>query len=229
MICGFVIHLMIAGRLHGRAPGVSFRTQQPAAFDFCEGSLLLTVSGTKPPRSCPFAAASRRCAPWIRGIEILSSTLDEFRAALTAESNVARADRPRIVSGSGGGGNAYSTKFSRAHFRRSRSPRTCDTRNGSGYIAPRTTPRNGIRPVHRPSMDFPKHSPRFRPDMAVTVGSATFPRCCDTIHESARRPRDELLRSCHTGMKFWRKPRALASLGSGFGPDDGRTRALKKP
>ena len=43
-----VIHLMIAGRLHWRAPGVKLSGRQTlAAFDFAEGSLVLTEAGTK--------------------------------------------------------------------------------------------------------------------------------------------------------------------------------------
>ncbi len=43
-----VIHLMIAGRLHWRAPGAALPPRAGrAAFDFAEGSLLLTEAGTK--------------------------------------------------------------------------------------------------------------------------------------------------------------------------------------
>ena len=43
-----VLHLMIAGRLHWREPGVKLaRKLALAAFDFPNGSLLLTESGTK--------------------------------------------------------------------------------------------------------------------------------------------------------------------------------------
>src|SRR5882762_9981752 len=43
-----VLHLMIAGRLHWREPGVKLSGKQNlAAFDFSSGSLLLTEAGTK--------------------------------------------------------------------------------------------------------------------------------------------------------------------------------------
>src|SRR6267378_1814224 len=43
-----VLHLMIAGRLHWRAPGVKVaRPRGLAAFDFPGGSLLLTEAGSK--------------------------------------------------------------------------------------------------------------------------------------------------------------------------------------
>ncbi len=43
-----VLHLMIAGRLHWRAPGAKLKGRNNlAAFDFPEGSLVLTEAGTK--------------------------------------------------------------------------------------------------------------------------------------------------------------------------------------
>jgi formamidopyrimidine-DNA glycosylase len=43
-----VFHLMIAGRLHWRAPGVKLSGRNHlAAFDFADGSLILTEAGTK--------------------------------------------------------------------------------------------------------------------------------------------------------------------------------------
>ncbi len=43
-----VLHLMIAGRLHWRAPGAKLCGRQNlAAFDFPNGSLVLTEAGTK--------------------------------------------------------------------------------------------------------------------------------------------------------------------------------------
>src|SRR6185369_4429105 len=43
-----VLHLMIAGRLHWRAPGAKLaRRLGLAAFDFADGSLVLTEAGTR--------------------------------------------------------------------------------------------------------------------------------------------------------------------------------------
>src|ERR1700732_181834 len=43
-----VLHLMIAGRLHWQKPGVKLAKKGSlAAFDFAEGSLLLTEAGSK--------------------------------------------------------------------------------------------------------------------------------------------------------------------------------------
>jgi formamidopyrimidine-DNA glycosylase len=80
-----VIHLMIAGRLHWRAPGAKLSGRNSlAAFDFAEGSVVLTEAGTKRRASLHVVkgeAALQAMNPG--GIEILSSTLEEFRAALT--------------------------------------------------------------------------------------------------------------------------------------------------
>jgi formamidopyrimidine-DNA glycosylase len=83
-----VIHLMIAGRLHWRAPGVKLSGRNTlAAFDFADGSLVLTEAGTKRRASLHVVSgesALRAMDPG--GIEVFTSTLDDFRAALTAEN-----------------------------------------------------------------------------------------------------------------------------------------------
>src|ERR1700733_13367603 len=83
-----VIHLMIAGRLHWRAPGVKLGGRNNlAAFDFEKGSLLLTEAGTKRRASIHVVVgetALRSLDPG--GIDVMGSSLAEFRAALTAEN-----------------------------------------------------------------------------------------------------------------------------------------------
>ncbi len=105
-----VIHLMIAGRLHWRAPGVKLSGRSNlAAFDFGDGSLLLTEAGTKRRASLHIVsgeASLRAMDPG--GIEILSSTLDGFRTALAAENRTLKRalTDPRIVSGIGNADHA---------------------------------------------------------------------------------------------------------------------------
>lgn len=85
-----VMHLMIAGRLHWRAPGAKLSGRNAlAAFDFDAGSLLLTEAGTK-----------RRAS-----IHVVSGA-----AALTAENRTLKRalTDPRILSGIG---NAYSDEI----------------------------------------------------------------------------------------------------------------------
>jgi formamidopyrimidine-DNA glycosylase len=107
-----VLHLMIAGRLHWRAPGAKLSGRQNlAAFDFPSGSLVLTEAGTKRRASLYILAGEeglRSIDPG--GIEIFASDLTSFRAALSAENRTLKRalTDPRIVSGIG---NAYSDEI----------------------------------------------------------------------------------------------------------------------
>jgi len=107
-----VIHLMIAGRLHWRPPQAKLSGRQALlALDFPEGSLVLTEAGSKRRASLHLLRgeqALRDIDPG--GIEIFSSNLDEFRAALTLENRTLKRalTDPRIISGVG---NAYSDEI----------------------------------------------------------------------------------------------------------------------
>ncbi len=107
-----VLHLMIAGRLHWRAAGAKIGGRQNlAAFDFPNGSLVLTEAGAKHRASLHVVSgeeALRAMDPG--GIDVFASDLDSFRAALTAENRTLKRalTDPRIVSGIG---NAYSDEI----------------------------------------------------------------------------------------------------------------------
>src|SRR5437868_500368 len=107
-----VLHLMIAGRLHWRPPGAKLAGRQSlAAFDFPNGSLVLTEAGTKHRASLHVLVGEeglRSIDPG--GIDILASDLGSFRDALTFENrSLKRAlTDPRVVSGIG---NAYSDEI----------------------------------------------------------------------------------------------------------------------
>jgi formamidopyrimidine-DNA glycosylase len=107
-----VLHLMIAGRLHWRPPQAKLAGKNAlAAFDFPSGSLVLTEAGSK-----------RRASLYILrgeeglysidpgGVEIFSTNLDGFRAALTQENRTLKRalTDPRLISGVG---NAYSDEI----------------------------------------------------------------------------------------------------------------------
>src|SRR6201988_3747405 len=83
-----VLHLMIAGRLHWKAPGAKLSGRNNlAAFDFPDGSLVLTEAGTKRRASLHvFRGEASLHSIDPGGIEVFSSNLDEFRAALIAEN-----------------------------------------------------------------------------------------------------------------------------------------------
>ena len=107
-----VLHLMIAGRLHWRALGAKIGGRQNlAAFDFPNGSLVLTEAGAKHRASLHLVAGKESLqAMDPGGIDVFASDLDTFRSALTAENRTLKRalTDPRILSGIG---NAYSDEI----------------------------------------------------------------------------------------------------------------------
>ncbi len=107
-----VLHLMIAGRLHWRPLGAKLAGRQNlAAFDFPNGSLVLTEAGTKRRASLHlFAGEEALHSIDPGGLDVLSSDPNSFRQALTAENRTLKRalTDPRILSGIG---NAYSDEI----------------------------------------------------------------------------------------------------------------------
>ena len=111
-----VLHLMIAGRLHWSPldkkprPKLGGRNNL-AAFDFPNGSLVLTEAGSKR-RASLHLFASQAAVQEIDpgGIDIFSASLEDFRTALTTENRTLKRalTDPRILSGIG---NAYSDEI----------------------------------------------------------------------------------------------------------------------
>src|SRR6266567_973832 len=107
-----VLHLMIAGRLHWKPALAKLAGRNAlAAFDFPTGSLVLTEAGTKRRASLYVLRGKeglRSMDPG--GIEIFSSDLECFRAALSAENRTLKRalTDPRLISGVG---NAYSDEI----------------------------------------------------------------------------------------------------------------------
>jgi len=107
-----VLHLMIAGRLHWRPRGAKLAGRRSlAAFDFPNGSLVLTEAGTKHRASLYVVSGEEGLQSMDPGgIDIFSSNLGSFRDALTAENRTLKRalTDPRILSGIG---NAYSDEI----------------------------------------------------------------------------------------------------------------------
>jgi len=107
-----ILHLMIAGRLHWRAPEAKLSGRQSlAAFDFPNGSLVLTEAGSKRRASLHVVHGNEALRSFdAGGIDIFSSDLASFRAALTAENHTLKRalTDPRLLSGIG---NAYSDEI----------------------------------------------------------------------------------------------------------------------
>jgi formamidopyrimidine-DNA glycosylase len=107
-----VLHLMIAGRFHWRPPQASLAGRNNlAAFDFSDGSLILTEAGTKRRASLYLVHGEERLRSMDPGgIDVLTSDLEPFRVALSAENRTLKRalTDPRLVSGIG---NAYSDEI----------------------------------------------------------------------------------------------------------------------
>ena len=107
-----VLHLMIAGRLHWKAPHAKLAGRNVlAAFDFPMGSLVLTEAGSKRRASLYVVRGEeglRDLDPG--GVEIFSTDRDGFRAALILENRTLKRalTDPRLISGVG---NAYSDEI----------------------------------------------------------------------------------------------------------------------
>ncbi len=110
--CFVVLHLMIAGRLHWKPAGAPIpRRAGLAAFDFPNGTLLLTEAGTKHRASLHILrGAAALAAHDPGGLDVLAATLEQFRSALTRESHTLKRalTDPHLLDGIG---NAYSDEI----------------------------------------------------------------------------------------------------------------------
>jgi len=107
-----IVHLMIAGRFHWKPKGAKIaRKYGQAAFDFPDGTLLLTEAGTKKRASVHLVrgeAALQEHDPG--GLEVFDVSLEQFREALTRENHTLKRSLtdPHLFSGVG---NAYSDEI----------------------------------------------------------------------------------------------------------------------
>jgi formamidopyrimidine-DNA glycosylase len=166
-----VLHLMIAGRLHWRprAAKLSGRNNL-AAFDFPNGSLLLTEAGTKRRASLHVLEGDEALlSADPGGIDVFAGDFAQFRAALALENRTLKRalTDPRILSGIG---NAYSDEILHAA---QLSPVTLTSKLtpeewNKLYAATRDTLRLWIDRLRAESRaKFPEKVTAFRADMAV--------------------------------------------------------------
>ena len=181
-----VLHLMIAGRLHWRAAGAKLAGRTAlAAFDFPNGSLVLTEAGSKRRASLHVVAGKAQLdAMNPGGIEVFESDLEGFRKALTVENRTLKRalTDPRIVSGIG---NAYSDEILHAA---QLSPVTLTHKLSAGdwgrlYQATRETLQLWMdRMLAEASTAFPEKVTAFRPEMAVHGRfGLPCPRCAAAV------------------------------------------------
>lgn len=167
----FVIHLMIAGRLRWKGPGAPIPGRIGlAAFDFPEGTLILTEAGTRRRAALyvvPGDAGLARHDPG--GLDVLSADAASFRAALRRESHTLKRalTDPGILAGIG---NAYSDEILHAAklspFALTSSVSDADL--DRLHHAAQDTLRTWIERLRRDTGDhFPERVSAFRDGMAV--------------------------------------------------------------
>jgi formamidopyrimidine-DNA glycosylase len=166
-----VLHLMIAGRLHWKPPAAPIPGRGGlAAFDFPGGTLLVTEAGTKHRASLYVVrGAAALAAHDPGGQDVLTATLEQFRAALGREAHTLKRalTDPRIFDGIG---NAYSDEI----LHRARlSPLRLTTQltpeeSERLFLAAQATLRDWIERLRAETgTGFPEKVTAFRAEMAV--------------------------------------------------------------
>jgi formamidopyrimidine-DNA glycosylase len=229
-----VLHLMIAGRLHWRKLGAKLGGRQNlAAFDFLNGSLVLTEAGAKRRASLyVFAGEEALKAVDPGGVDIFTSDLPTFRDALTKENRTLKRalTDPRIVSGIG---NAYSDEILHAA---QLSPITQTHKLKPEewerlYSATRATLKHWIDQLQSEAKDaFPEKVTAFREDMAV---HGRYGQPCLRCGEKIQRIRyadneTNYCAKCQTGGKVLADRSLSRLLGSDWPRTLDELEALKK-
>lgn len=166
-----VVHLMIAGRLHWKAPGAQVpRRSGLAAWDFQHGTLLLTEAGTRHRAALHVVRGARALAAHDPGgLDVLAASPQQFLDALTRESHTLKRalTDPHLLDGIG---NAYSDEILHA-ARLSPLRLTTQLTPEEGarlFAAVRQTLTEWIARLQAETGDaFPEKVTAFRPGMAV--------------------------------------------------------------
>ena len=213
-----VLHLMIAGRLHWRAPGAKLGGRNMlAAFDFADGALVLTEAGSKRRASLAVVEGNEKLETLDRGgLDVFDATLDEFVRALYAENHTLKRalTDPTIIDGIG---NAYSDEILHAA---KLSPLALTKRLTSAewsrlYEATRVTLQLWIdRFCETAVTHFPERVTAFREEMAVHGRyGKPCPRCGETVRRIRYADNEtNYCPACQTGGKVL-ADRALSRLG----------------
>jgi formamidopyrimidine-DNA glycosylase len=166
-----VLHLMVAGRLRWKQPGAKLPGRSGlAAFDFANGTLVLTEAGSKRRASLFLVDGETGLAEHDRGgLEVLAAELDQFRSRLQSQRHTLKRSLtdPRLFSGIG---NAYSDEIlHRAKLSPFKvSTDLSDAEYESLYAATQETLSEWIdRFTSEAAERFPEKVTAFRPEMAV--------------------------------------------------------------
>ena len=229
-----VLHLMIAGRLHWRAPGAKLGGRQNlAALDFPSGSLVLTEAGAKR-RASLHVVQSEEGLNSIDpgGVDVFNIGLDTFRALLAAENHTLKRvlTDPRLLSGIG---NAYSDEI--LHAARL-SPITLTHKLTPEewqrlFEATKGTLQLWVERLQAEAKtDFPENVTAFRKDMAV---HGRFGQPCPRCGEQVQRIRyadneTNYCAQCQTGGKIFADRSLSRLLGSDWPRTLEEMEALKR-
>jgi formamidopyrimidine-DNA glycosylase len=229
-----VFHLMIAGRLHWKAPQAKLAGRNGLlALDFPNGTLLLTEAGSKRRASLYIVRgedALFRLDPG--GVEIFSTDLEGFRAALTFENRTLKRalTDPRLISGVG---NAYSDEILHAA---QLSPIALTHKLKADewerlFAATRSTMTLWMdRLGAEAAKEFPEKVTAFRPEMAV---HGRFKQPCPRCGEKVQRIRyadneTNYCARCQTGGKVLADRSLSRLLGSDWPRTLDELEALKR-
>src|SRR5579862_519034 len=229
-----VLHLMIAGRLHWKPANAKIAGRNAlAAFDFSSGTLTLTEAGSKRRASLYVVKGEeglRSMDPG--GIEIFSSDLDHFRAALSQENRTLKRalTDPRLISGVG---NAYSDEILHAA---QLSPVTLTQKLKPEewqrlWDAARSTMTAWIDRLNREAeKSFPEKVTAFRPEMAVHGRfNLPCPRCGEKIQRIRYADNEtNYCARCQTGGKVLADRSLSRLLGSDWPRTLEELEALKR-
>ena len=229
-----MLHLMIAGRLHWKGPQAKLAGRNAlAAFDFPNGSLTLTEAGSKRRASLHVVRGEEGLhSADPGGIEIFSTDLAGFRAALCEENRTLKRalTDPRLVSGIG---NAYSDEI--LHAARL-SPVTLTHKLKPEewerlFSATRSTLSLWMDRLRKEAeKSFPEGVTAFRPEMAV---HGKFDQPCPRCGEKVQRIRyadneTNYCARCQTGGKVLADRSLSRLLGSDWPRTLDELEALKR-
>ena len=229
-----VLHLMIAGRLHWRHRAAKLGGRQNlAAFDFPNGSLVLTEAGSKRRASLHVVrgeAGLHSLDPG--GLEIFTSDINSFRQALTAENRTLKRalTDPRVLSGIG---NSYSDEILHA-ARLSPIAHTHKLKPEEWerlYVATRSTLQTWSDRLQKEAADgFPEKVTAFREGMAA---HGRYGKPCPTCGEKIQRIRyadneTNYCARCQTGGKVLADRGLSKLLGSDWPRTLEELEALKR-
>lgn len=229
-----VLHLMIAGRLHWRKRDAKLGGRQNlAAFDFPEGSLVLTEAGSKRRASLHLIRGEENLGSLdAGGIDVFTVDLDSFRNLLTAENHTLKRalTDPRLLSGIG---NAYSDEILHAA---QLSPVALTQKLKPEewarlFAATKSTLRLWIdRLVSDAETEFPEGVTAFRPEMAVHGRyGRPCPRCGDKVLRIRYADKEtNYCARCQTGGKVLADRSLSRLLGSDWPRTLDELEALKR-